>query len=98
MTSCVLSVSYNVTAVTGWTIPHQERNSLLYIGGHVNKQNFTCRDNQFLYKKKTIAGDLHARLLRSFIICHLHLVERQSEKKKTFFKIFFQGMVEMLVG
>ena len=39
-----------------------------------------------------------ARSSSSFVICHLHLVGRQSEKRNKLFFCFFQGMVEMLVG
>ena len=54
----------------------------------MNKQNFTWRDNQFLYKKKNNRWRL-ASSSSSFIICHLHLVERQSEKRNKLF--FFSG-------
>ena len=56
----------------------------------MNKQNFTWRDNQFLYKKKKNNRWRLARLSSSFIICH-HLVERQSEKRNNLFLKFFSG-------
>ena len=56
----------------------------------MNKQNFTWRDNQFLYKKKNNRWRL-ASSSSSFIICHLHLVERQSEKRNKLFFLFFSG-------
>ena len=61
----------------------------------MNKENFTWRD--FEHKKNRWRL---AHSSSSFIICHLHLVERQSEKrdKHFFFNYFFQGITEMLVG
>ena len=51
----------------------------------------------FVQKKKNNRWRL-ARSSSSFVICHLHLVGRQSEKRDKLFFYFFQGMVEMLVG
>ena len=55
----------------------------------MNKQNFTWRDNQFLYKKKNNRWRL-ARTSSSFIICHLNLVDSQ-KKGINFFLKFFSG-------